>query len=170
MILFLKKQAFQTIKMSFRHSRKNWHISKGVNPRFSSKIQNFFRVCLFLKRAQICIFMMLFIKKKAFQTLKMSFAHRRKNCIYPPGVNLRFWSIPTFFFRQHNGRLPGLFLPQLLKFNLWLTEVFVVTRAERGFHVFALKATILIQQFLSSRLKVQPGRLTLSQDSLNLSI
>ena len=97
MMLFLKKQAFQTIKMSFRHSRKNWHFSKEVNPRFSSKFENFFRVGFSLKRAQICIFMMLFIKKKAFQTIKMSFVHSRKNYIYPPGLNLRFWSIRTFF-------------------------------------------------------------------------
>ena len=49
---------------------------------------------------------------------KIAFVHRGQPKIL---VNSNFLS------RQHDGRLLGLFLPQLCKFNLWLTEVFVVT-------------------------------------------
>ena len=46
------------------------------------KNSNFLSRLLFFENAQLCIFLMLYIKKKAFQTIKMSFSLSRKVCIF----------------------------------------------------------------------------------------
>ena len=58
------------------------HFFIGVNPWFSSKIRNFFLVCFSLKKVSICNFMILFMEKKAFQTMKISFSYSQKICIF----------------------------------------------------------------------------------------
>ena len=77
---------------------KNWHFSKGVNPRFWSKNDHFSNFLFLANIAQENVFYDILEQKKAFLGYKNKKFKKSKNWHFFKGVNPWFWSKYGQFF------------------------------------------------------------------------
>ena len=93
-----RKNAFLSSKNQKIKKSKNWHFSKGVNPRFWLKNGQFFIFCFLGNIGQEHVFYDILERKNAFLGDKNKKFKKSKNCLFCKGINPLFWSKNGHFF------------------------------------------------------------------------
>ena len=97
-----RKNAFLGYKNKKFKNSKNWHFSKGVNPRFWFKKWPFFQLVFLGNIEQENVFYDILERKNAFLGYKNKKFKKSKNWHFSKGVNPWFWSknghFSNFFF------------------------------------------------------------------------
>ena len=98
-----RKNAFLAYKNKNFRKTKNWHFSKGVNPWFWSKNDNFSNFFFLVIEARKISFTILQNKKTPFQAIKTRSSKSQKIDIFPKGLTHGFSPkmaiFRTFFFK-----------------------------------------------------------------------
>ena len=85
---------------------KNWHFSKGVNPRFWSKNGHFSNFFFLGNEGEVNVFYDILERKIAFLGYKNNKCKKSKIDIFPKGLThgfgLKMAIFPTFFFKQYS--------------------------------------------------------------------
>ena len=96
---------YEKINKTFKKS-KNWHFSKGVNPRFWSKNGHFFNIFFRQYRPGKCLLRYSTTKKRLSRLLKQDVQKVEKLTSFLKGLNPWFWSKNGHFsnisFRQYS--------------------------------------------------------------------
>ena len=97
-----RKNAFLGYENKESKKSKNWHFSKGVNPRFWSKNGHFSKFAFSGNIGQGHVFYDILERKNAFLGSKNKKFKKSKNWHFSKGVNPWFWSknghFSKFFF------------------------------------------------------------------------
>ena len=92
-----RKNAFLGYKIKKFKKSKNWHFSKGVNPRFWSKNGHFSRVVFLGNIGQDNVFYDILEREYAFPGYKKKKFKKSKYWHFSNGVNPWFWSKSGYF-------------------------------------------------------------------------
>ena len=92
-----RKNAFLDYKNKNFEKSKNWHYSKGVNPRFWSKKWQFLQLFFLGNIGQENVFCDILQQKNAFLDYKNKKFEKSKTWHFSKGVNPWFWSTNGHF-------------------------------------------------------------------------
>ena len=98
-----RKNAFQGYKNQKTKKSKNWHVCKGVNPRFWSKNGHFSTFFNLWKKGQKNVFYDILRRKNIFLGYKNKKSKKWKNWHFSKGVNSWFWFKKWPFLKFFGG-------------------------------------------------------------------
>ena len=150
-----RKNGFLGFKNKKFKQSKNWHISKGVNPSFSSKNGHFSKNCSLGNIAQENFFYGILDRKNGFLGYKNKKFKKSKNWYFSKGVNPWFWSKSAHFsnfFCLGNIRQGNVFYDTLERKNAFLGYIKKKFKKSKNWHFskspkMAICQTFFFQQY-----------------------